>query len=83
MKKITRLTLAVILAGAGNSFASEAIVNEGSSLCIMLFLGFCALIIFFQLLPGLTLFVNMVRELFRRTPREPADNGSHNSRGPM
>lgn len=74
MKKITRLTLAILIVGGGRSFASEAIVEQGSPLAVQLFFAFLAIIIIFQLLPGMTLFVNMLRGLFRRVPRKPAVN---------
>ncbi len=80
MQKITRLTLAILIVGGGASFASTSLVSQGSSLGVQLFLAFLAIIVIFQLLPGLTLFVNMLRELFRRVPGKPAVDDGHKNR---
>jgi hypothetical protein len=61
-------TLIAILAWVVPALAASSNEAEGSGLLLILFLGFGALIIVFQFVPGLVLFVTMVKELF--TPAE-------------
>lgn len=44
-------------------FAAEAATGDGSSLLLILFLGFFALIVVFQLIPAVLLFGGMIRGL--------------------
>ena len=49
--------------------ASDSIV-KGSSILLILFLGFFALIIVFQFIPGLVLFFSMLKGLFKAAPEK-------------
>jgi len=49
--------------------ASDGIV-KGSSILLILFLGFFALIIVFQFIPGLVLFFSMLKGLFKAAPEK-------------
>ncbi|WP_432823379.1 hypothetical protein [Trichloromonas sp.] len=61
-----------MLSYAFPGYAAEGAVPEssGSSLAVILFLGFIALIIVGQLIPGVMLFISMVRGLFKKQPNE-------------
>jgi hypothetical protein len=47
---------------------------KGSSILIILFLGFAALIIVFQFIPGLVLFATLLKSLFSRVPKKATEN---------
>ena len=52
--------------------ASDSVV-KGSSILLILFLGFFALIVVFQFIPGLVLFFSMLKGLFAAaSKKEPA-----------
>jgi hypothetical protein len=80
MKTLLR-TLTATLALVVPAFAANGSEPEGSGLLIILFLGFGALIVVFQLVPGLVLFVTMVKELFTPAPKKAAATASKNSEG--
>jgi len=61
--KIKLATMMTLLAAASTSFAASGAESEGNGLLVMLFLGIGALIIAFQMLPGLALFGSMLKEL--------------------
>jgi len=61
MKKIILTTL-VFLATAGVSFAADTAVVYTSPILILLFVGFCALIIVAQLVPAILALVGMTKE---------------------
>jgi len=52
--------------GTGGSIA------KGTSILIILFLGFAALIIVFQFIPGLVLLCSMLKGLFKASPKKAA-----------
>ena len=60
----TTLATMITLIAASTAFAASGAETEGSGLLVALFLGIGALVIVFQLLPGLTLFGSMIRGLF-------------------
>jgi hypothetical protein len=62
MKTLTR-TLIASLAWAMPALAAGQVHEEGGSFMIVLFLGFGALILAFQLFPGLALFAVMLKEM--------------------
>ncbi|HEX9023208.1 MAG TPA: hypothetical protein VF799_05135 [Geobacteraceae bacterium] len=55
------------------ALAADGGLVKGTSLLIILFLGFAALIIVFQFLPGLVLFYSMLKGLFKRAEKNGAD----------
>lgn len=63
MKTIAR-HMVMILSITSPALAANGIEPEGNGLLVILFLGFGALIIVFQLIPGLMLFGSMVKGLF-------------------
>ncbi len=68
MKTKERLTTAcaalAFMGIASQALAAAGGKGEGSSILIILFLTFGALIIVFQLIPGVVLFVSMIKGLF-------------------
>jgi len=81
MKTLLR-TLTATLAWVVPALAANGSETEGSGLLIILFLGFGALIVVFQLVPGLVLFATMVKELFTPAPKKAAATASKDSEGP-
>jgi hypothetical protein len=56
------------------ALAADGGVAKGSSLLLILFLGFGALIVVFQFIPGMMLFFSMLKGLFTVAPkRAPAE----------
>ena len=67
-------TLAVTLAMVIPALAAKGNEVKGSSILLILFLGFGALIVVFQFIPGMMLFFSMLKGLFTATPkRTPAE----------
>ncbi len=66
-------TISVMLGLAAPAFAANNGVAKGTSILLILFLGFAALIVVFQFLPGLALFFAMLKGLFRGAEK----NGAH------
>ncbi len=65
MKNYIKLTTALTLAATYANAASGAI-SDDNSLLIKLFLAFAAIIIVFQLVPGIVLFGSMLKGVFSR-----------------
>jgi hypothetical protein len=62
-----RMLLTSILATIGwltPAFAADGGIATGTSILVILFLGFAALIIVFQFVPGLALFFSMLKGIF-------------------
>ncbi len=55
---------AALVGIASQALAASGGKTEGSSLLVILFLTFGALIVVFQLIPGVLLFVSMIKGLF-------------------
>jgi hypothetical protein len=72
--KRTLSTLTLIAASASTAFASGSAVGSGFGLMTLAFLGFFALIIATQLLPGLALFISGAKGIFGKGNKEA---GSH------
>ena len=72
--KRTLSTLILIAASASTAFASGAAEGSGFGLVTIAFLGFFALIIATQLLPGLALFLSGAKGIFGKGNKEA---GSH------
>ena len=62
--------LIVTLASVAPALAANGSEAKGSTFLIILFLGFAALIIVFQFIPGLVLFATMLKGLFTRAPKK-------------
>ena len=72
MKTLIKLTTALLMAASYAHASSGASADEGSFLVTM-FLAFGAIIIVFQLIPGLVLFSSMVKALFTPSVKKEGD----------
>ena len=61
--------MTLMLTAAVSCLAADGTPDQGSSLLLMLFVGFFALIIVFQMVPAVLLFVGMLKGLFSREPK--------------
>jgi hypothetical protein len=68
-------TLAITLACVTPALAATAAAAKGSSILVMLFLGFGALVVIFQFIPGMVLFASMLRGLFTAAPKKAPAGG--------
>ena len=66
MKNIIRNTLLALFCFSSSVHAAGTADMEGGSFLLTLFIGFFALIIVFQLVPAVILFVGMLKGLFVR-----------------
>ena len=73
-------TLAVTLASVTPALAANANEVKGSSILLFLFLGFGALIVVFQFIPGLVLFATMLKGLFTAAPKKAIAGGPGSSK---
>jgi hypothetical protein len=64
------MTILVTLGWVAPALAAEGGAAKGSSLLLILFLGFAALIIVFQFIPGLVLFFSMLKGIFTAAPKK-------------
>jgi hypothetical protein len=80
MKTITALLLSLTITGTQALAASGAANPEGMSLLATFFLAFGALVILFQFLPGMALFMGMLKGIFSsssaRQGKKAARNGT-------
>ena len=74
-------TVIVILASVTTALAANGSEMKGSTFLLIFFLGFAALIIVFQFIPGLVLFVTMLKGLFTRAPKKAAETLSEKPGG--
>jgi hypothetical protein len=63
----------VTLASVAPALAANGSEAKGSVFMLILFLGFAALIVVFQFIPGLILFASMLKGLFTRAPHKAID----------
>ena len=80
MKNIVKLVIAGLVFSCSAAFASGRGDAGGGSLLVYLFLGFGALIIAFQMVPGLILFFSMMKGIFSREPKKSAVAGAGSDR---
>jgi hypothetical protein len=69
MRTLMNTALATLVSAAP-ALAANGSAAKGSSFLLFLFLGFAALIIVFQFIPGLVLFASMIRGLVTRAPKK-------------
>ena len=74
-------TVIVILASVAPALAANGGEGKGTTFLLILFLGFAALIIVFQFIPGLVLFVTMLKGIFTRAPKQAAETLSGKKEG--
>jgi len=70
MKPAINKTLALFLCSASSAFAASGAESDDTGLFFWLFIGFAAMIIAFQFLPGVMLFFGMAKGLFSSAPKE-------------
>ena len=80
MKTLTKSLIASV-AWAMPALAAGQTHDEGGSLMMVLFLGFGALILVFQLFPGLALFTVMLKEILTGTRRKAPLGGAESGGG--
>lgn len=68
MRTLIRMLANVMIMLMPTMAAAQVAKEDGGGLVVWLFLGFGALIIVFQLFPGLALFAVMLKEIFSRVP---------------
>ncbi len=68
MRTLIRMLANVMIMLMPTLAAAQVAKEEGIGLMVWLFMGFGALIIVFQLFPGLALFAIMLREIFSHVP---------------
>ena len=72
MKTNISKAIALILCSASTAFAASGAENDGTGLFFWLFVGFAALIIAFQFLPGIMMFLGMAKGLASSESKEAA-----------
>jgi len=70
MKKTLHFLFMVLTAFPGYAVENAGPESSGNGLAVILFLGFIALIIVGQLIPGVMLFFSMIKGLFKKHPGE-------------
>ena len=80
MKTLTR-TIIAVLASDAPALSARQLKESEESLMTLLFLGFGALIVAFQLFPGTALFTVMLKEIFTGSRKKGAaaasDHAAH------
>jgi hypothetical protein len=70
MKTAIKKTLALSLCSASSAFAASGAENDDTGLFFWLFIGFAAMIVAFQFLPGIMMFFGMAKGLFTSSTKE-------------
>lgn len=70
-----RMLIALLMSYAGNVWAAAGGEPEGSSLVVKIFLGFFALIVATQLIPGLIMLASLLKGLFSKSSDSTVDKG--------
>jgi len=68
--KTMMATLLATIGWVTPALAATGAVVKGTSILIILFLGFVALIVVFQFIPGLVLFLSMLKGVFTTSPKK-------------
>lgn len=72
MKPTIKKTVSLLLCSASSAFAASGAENDGSGLFFWLFIGFAAMIVMFQFLPGVMMFFGMAKGLFGAKAKDTA-----------
>jgi hypothetical protein len=64
MKPIIKTILAISLFCATSAIAASGAENDGNGLLLSMFIGFAAVIVAFQFLPGILMFLGMTKGIF-------------------
>ncbi len=73
-----KLLTTLLMFGAANVWAAAGTEGDGTSLITKIFLGFFALIIATQLIPGLILLGSLVKSMFSKPRDATQGKGTHN-----
>jgi len=76
MSKLIRNVALVLGCFTSAAFAAGQADTGGGGFLLTMFLAFCALIVAFQLIPAVLLFVGMVRGLFSKEQKEAASTNN-------
>jgi uncharacterized membrane protein len=82
MKSIISNSVGILLMIAGSAFAGTGAAAEENGWLWMLFLGFAALVVVFQLVPSVILLGAMLKELFSPSVKENPNASETNGNGP-
>lgn len=66
-------TLAVWLAMITNAYAAETTKVYNSGTLVLIFIGFCALIVVAQLIPALLVLMGVIKSLVMRSKEKPIE----------
>lgn len=72
MKPIIKKTVSLLLCSASSAFAASGAEHDGTGLFFWLFIGFAAMIIIFQFMPGVMMFFGMAKGLFGAKAKDSA-----------
>ena len=73
MKTSISKAIAITLCSASTALAASGAENDGTGLFFWLFVGFAAMIIAFQFLPGILMFLGMAKGLASSADKETAE----------
>lgn len=76
--RIILTTLALSLAAVTPAFAASSTRVYSSGVLVLVFLGFCALVVVAQLIPAITTLVGMLKGYAENRNRETAEAKTHN-----
>jgi hypothetical protein len=77
MKSLKKSILGAFFFAAPAAFAASGSDSEGSSFLLWFFLGFGALIIVFQSIPGLILLFSMIKGVFSPADKKATEKSNH------
>lgn len=70
MKNIIKNTLLVLASFSSAAYAGSQADTGGGGFLVAVFLGFCALILVFQLVPAAILFASLIKGMFTKSSKE-------------
>ena len=76
--RIILTTLALSLVAVTPAFAASSTRVYSSGVLVLVFLGFCALVVVAQLIPAITTMVGMLKGYVENRNRETAEANNHN-----
>ena len=80
MKAISATLLSLIVTGTRALGSTGGTNAEGMGLLTTFFIAFAVLIVLFQFLPGMTMFLAILKAIFSSEARKPGAETVHNSR---
>ena len=70
MKTLLQKIVALALCFAPSAYAASGAESDGTGIFFWLFIGFAAMIVVFQFLPGVMMFIGMAKGLFDTSAKE-------------